>query len=52
MQTKCFMCGDDMHFDIEMKGTETPICVDCEKLSGCCGAEIFNSRCSFCKENC
>ena len=46
------MCGDEMPKpDIEIKGTENDICDDCLNLSGCCGCEIINGFCSFCKEH-
>ena len=49
---RCFMCGDEMPKpDIEIKGTENDICDDCLNLSGCCGCEIINGFCSFCKEH-
>ncbi len=49
---KCYLCGEEMiSGDIEIVGTANQICDECEKLSGCCGADVVNGRCHYCKEN-
>ena len=50
-EIKCQQCGEPIENGFNINPTISDICEECEKLSGCCGAEILNGFCSDCKEH-